>query len=82
MLSINETIKWAATAVLIAGTAVNGLGVYPLGPIMLIVGGLMWLVVALRIRDWPLIVTNTVMSLVALATVVYTLLTKGGQLCP
>lgn len=40
---------------------------------MLVIGGFMWLIVAIRIRDWPLIVTNLVMSTVGLAAILYTL---------
>jgi len=70
---LNNIIKWMATAVLIVGTAVNGLGYYPEGPAMLVIGGFMWLIVAIRIRDWPLIVTNLVMSTVGLAAILPTL---------
>ena len=31
--------KWTATITLIVGTAINSLGFYPLGPIILIMGG-------------------------------------------
>lgn len=68
-----KMMKWMATAILILGTAVNGLGYYPLGPLMLVLGGLVWLAVAVKIRDYPLIVTNLVMSLVGLVTVVWRL---------
>jgi hypothetical protein len=70
---MNDIIKWLATAVLIVGTGVNGLGYYPEGPAMLVLGGFMWLIVAVRIRDWPLIVTNLVMSTVGLVAILYTL---------
>lgn len=68
-----ELTKWTATAILIAGTLINGLGYYPLGPIILVFGGFIWLGVAVRIRDWPLIITNLVMSTVGMAAVIYTL---------
>lgn len=69
----NTLMKWIATAILIVGTAVNGLGLYPLGPALLVLGGLVWLIVAVRVRDWPLIVTNLVMSLVGAGAIGYTL---------
>lgn len=53
-----EWIKWASTFVLIVGTAINAAGVYPAGPIILIVGGIGWLVVACLWRDAALIVNN------------------------
>lgn len=66
-------MKWCATVILILGTAVNGLGHYPLGPLLLVLGGLVWLAVAVRVRDLPLIVTNLVMSVVGLTTVIWRL---------
>ena len=65
--------KWLATLILITGTLVNGLGFYPQGPIILVIGGFIWLGVAIRIKDWPLIITNLVMSTVGMAAVIYTL---------
>lgn len=69
----NTVMKWTATAVLILGTAVNGLGVYPLGPALLVLGGIIWLIVAIRVKDAPLIVTNLVMSLVGACAIGYTM---------
>lgn len=66
-----KMMKWMATVILILGTAVNGLGYYPQGPLLLVLGGLVWLAVAVRVRDYPLIVTNLVMSLVGLVTVLW-----------
>jgi hypothetical protein len=73
---LNTYIKWIATAILIIGTAVNGLGYYPEGPAMLVLGGFLWLIVAIRVKDAPLIVTNLVMSTVGLVAIVYTLHTQ------
>ena len=58
---------------MIVGTAVNGLGMYPEGPALLVLGGFIWLIVAVRIKDAPLIVTNLVMATVGLAAIIYTL---------
>lgn len=74
MTKATETLKWSGTWVLIAGTAVNGLNIYPLGVIMLALGGLLWLTAAVIVKDRPLIVTNLVMSLTGLAGVAYNLL--------
>jgi hypothetical protein len=73
MNTANTILKWTATAILIAGTAVNGLGMYPEGPALLVLGGFIWLAVAVRIKDAPLIVTNLVMATVGLAAILYTL---------
>jgi hypothetical protein len=59
-----EFQKWLATAILIAGAGLNGFGFYPLGPIMLALGGLIWLLVAVQIHDRALITTNAVMTAV------------------
>jgi hypothetical protein len=76
MNKTNAILKWTATAVLIVGTGVNGLGMYPEGPALLVLGGFIWLAVAVRIKDAPLIVTNLVMSVVGLAAIIYTLHTQ------
>ena len=68
-----KMMKWTATVILILGTAVNGLGFYPQGPLLLVLGGVVWLAVAIKVRDLPLIVTNLVMSLVGLVTVLWRL---------
>ena len=77
MNKTNSILKWTATAILIIGTAVNGLGMYPEGPALLVIGGFIWLIVAVRIKDAPLIVTNLVMATVGLAAIVYTLHTQS-----
>jgi hypothetical protein len=77
MNKTNAILKWTATVILIVGTGVNGLGIYPLGPALLVLGGFIWLAVAIRIKDAPLIVTNLVMSVVGLAAIVYTLHTQS-----
>jgi hypothetical protein len=77
MNKTNSILKWTATAILIIGTAVNGLGMYPLGPALLVLGGFIWLIVAIRIKDAPLIVTNLVMATVGLAAIIYTLHTQS-----
>ena len=68
---LNWYLKWIATMILIAGTAINSLGYYPEGPITLAVGGLIWLVVSIRWREASLIVTNGVMLLTGLADLAY-----------
>jgi hypothetical protein len=72
-LPITERLGWLATVILIIASGVNGLGYYPTGPLMLAAGGVLWLLVAVLRRDWPLIITNAVMSTVGLATIIYTL---------
>ena len=63
---LNQWLEWVGTAILILGTAVNSLGYYPLGPILLCWGGVFWLTVSIRWRKASLIVVNTIMLLTAL----------------
>ena len=58
---LDSVLKWTATVVLILGSLVNGLGYYPWGPLILTVGGAIWLLVAVRWREPSMIVTNAVM---------------------
>lgn len=64
---LNWYLKWIATIVLIVGTAVNSLGYYPEGPLILVLGGVFWLIVSIRWREASLIVTNGVMLATGLA---------------
>lgn len=65
-MQLTTFLKWLATFTLIVGTAVNSLGHYPLGPIILIIGGLIWLIVSVMWKEPSLIVTNSVLTLVAI----------------
>lgn len=67
-------LGWTATAILIVASAVNGLGLWPWGPMLLILGGLIWMIVAWQRDDRPLIVTNAVMGAVGAVTMIYTLM--------
>jgi hypothetical protein len=63
---IDSILKWTATAVLIIGQFITALGHYPEGPMVLIVGGLIWLVVSIRWKEPALIATNAIMTLAAM----------------
>jgi len=71
-LQLTNLLKWLATGILVIGTIFNALGYYPLGPYILATGGYVWLIVAIRWRDWALILTNAVMSTTGLALTLYT----------
>ena len=73
---LNFILKWLGTFTLILGTAVNSLGFYPLGPIILVVGGIFWLIVSVRWKEASLIVTNIVMTVTGISGLVYTLWLK------
>ena len=64
---LNSLLKWLGTVTLIIGTGINSLGYYPAGPVILLVGGIFWLIVSIRWREHALIVTNLVMFLTAAA---------------
>lgn len=64
---LNLWLEWIGTAILVIGTAVNSAGYYPVGPLILIVGGLFWLTVSIRWRKPSLIVVNSIMTLTAIS---------------
>ena len=66
-----NTLKWIATAVLIVGSFINALGYYPLGPIILICGGALWLAVSIIWREASLIVVNSVMIFAGMIPLLY-----------
>ena len=62
-MNVTFYLKWIATAVLIVGTAVNSLGYYPEGPMLLVLGGVFWTIVSIIWKEYSLIVVNAVMLL-------------------
>jgi len=68
---IDFYLKWLATAILVVSTATNSLGFYPIGPIIGVVGGILWLIVAIRWKEPALITTNGVMTLTAISGLMY-----------
>jgi len=67
-MKIDSILKWVATVVLIIGTFVNATfpNLYPLGPGLLALGGILWLIVSIMWKEPALIVTNGVLTLVGL----------------
>jgi hypothetical protein len=61
-----NTLKWIATTVLIIGTFVNAgfPELYPIGPLLLAMGGVIWLIVSFLWKEPALIVTNLVLTTV------------------
>ena len=76
MKSLDTKLKWTATAVLIVATAFTSLNIYPLGPILYLIGGLLWLIVSIRWKEPALIVTNAVLASVNLIGLIYNLILK------
>ncbi len=65
-----NTIKWLATALLILGFGLVSAGVYEAIYIQML-GGLLWLTASRIMRDRPLIVTNSVMTLAGVVGLLY-----------
>lgn len=59
-----NNLKWLATAILIIGTFVNAgfPELYPAGPLLLAMGGIVWLIVSFLWKEPALIVTNLVLT--------------------
>ena len=66
-------LKWTATVILIFGTGINALGYYPAGPIVLVLGSFVWLIVSCIWNEPALIVTNLVLCVVGAAGLLYSL---------
>ena len=64
MNTINSILKWVACAVTLAGAACTALNVYPANIALLNLGSILYLVWAVRIREWNLIVVNAVLLLI------------------
>jgi hypothetical protein len=63
-MKLDFYLKWLATVVCIIGAIFTSLNYYPLGPALLNLGALIWLVVAIMWREWSLIVINATMLLI------------------
>ena len=74
-----EVIKWLGTAVLIVGTAINGMGYWPWGPLLLASGGVIWGIAAVITKDRALLVTNAVMSSVGIVAIAWSLWGPGVE---
>ena len=59
---VDNFLKWTATAILIVGTGFNSFGIYPLGAILLVLGGIFWSIVSIRWKEMSMIITNLVMT--------------------
>jgi len=66
-----NTLKWLATGILIVGTAINAMGIFPLGALILVAGAFVWLIVAILWREPAMIVTNAVLGSVSIGCLTY-----------
>jgi hypothetical protein len=64
MIIINTVLKWTACAATLVGAACTALNVYPLNIALLNLGSVLYLMWAVRIREWNLIVVNAVLLLI------------------
>ena len=60
-------LKWLATFITIVGAICTSINLYPLGPALLNFGALLWLIVAIKWKEWSLIVINA--TLLAIYTI-------------
>ena len=63
---ITNTLKWLGTLTLIVGVGINSLGYYPLGPIVMMFGGVTWVVVGYMWQENSIILTNLIITLVSI----------------
>jgi hypothetical protein len=73
ILNSDTFLKWTATVILIIGTGINALGFYPAGPVILVIGSFIWLIVSCMWNEPALIVTNLVLCIVGAAGLLYSL---------
>lgn len=74
---LTDILKWVATGILIVGTGINSAGIYPLGPLVLIAGGCVWLTVSILWKEPALIATNSIMTAMAIFGLLWKYLTTG-----
>ena len=65
-------VKWAATVAVIFGTSLNSLGLYPYGPMVLVVAGILWLIVSIHWKDKAMIITNGTLTIVSVTGLIAT----------
>ena len=62
--TLNNILKWVATAITLIGAVLTSLNIYPLNVIAFNLGSVLWLIFAIRIKEPSLIVVNTGLLLV------------------
>jgi len=61
---LNTVLKWTACVVTVSGAMLTALNVYPANIALLNLGSILYLVWAVRIKEWNLIVVNAVLLLI------------------
>lgn len=70
-LKIDQILKWIATFILGVGGLINSLGYYPLGPIILGCGSIVWLIVSIMWKENSLIITNSLFLIITFGTLIF-----------
>ena len=68
--TLNNILKWVATAITLIGAVLTSLNIYPLNVIAFNLGSVFWLIFAIRIKEPSLIVVNAGLLLVYVAGLV------------
>ena len=71
--TLNNILKWVATAITLIGAVLTSLNIYPLNVIAFNIGSVLWLIFAIRIKEPSLIVVNSGLLLVYVLGLVKTL---------
>ena len=64
--TMTNVLKWLGTGALILGVGLNSLNIYPLGPIITVLGGFFWVIVGFMWKENSIITTNLVLSIVCI----------------
>jgi hypothetical protein len=68
-IGVITSLKWIAAIILIIGCGINGYGIYPHGIMLMNISGLLWIYVAFKVKDYPLLVTNAVVIIVSIVAI-------------
>ena len=77
MKTIDWYLKWIATAVICIGSFCTSVNIYPLAPILMNLGTILWLIVAIMWRESSLIVVNTIVLLIYTVGLTYKFFIAG-----
>lgn len=64
MKTVNDYLQWSATLFTILGAVFTSLNTYPINVVAFNVGGVLWLLYAVRLKHNALIVTNAGLLLI------------------
>jgi hypothetical protein len=76
MDSLSDIVQWAATVVLLIGVALSSFNIYPAYLIPALFGNFLWLIAGIYLGSWPLIITQTVITLLYIGGCIKYLINK------